>query len=561
MARAFVMPYKYIIIGILIIIFCIFYKPLEGFESIFSKTLDRMNPLAASQNPLNEIVPTGISEGDGVKSRLMNQMALNIPTVSLAYESGVNTWAVLAPQCNKANTYVEPNPAHCTATGMRQKYLYQSDAGGACIETPSGDPFCDDTCPGANTQGGCNYHACDKTGQVPFSEVTDISQCDALGNRQAYVWASSPSGSCIQNISGSPTCDAIRCPGANTLNGCAYCDTSPSTKVGCAGYDEPYTCTRADTPPVDSCSNYKKRPVSWTNPKATATNAAACTAKTYGTAVCDSSCNPPQQSTDASGCNYVAPYVCTRADNPPADTCSSYKKRPVSWTYANKATITNAADCSAKTYGTAVCDPSCSPPTQSTNASVCGYVAPAPRCERHGQFEADYSSTGMKQNYFWGSAYDGTCVRNNNGPAICDSTTDAAKSVAGGGCYYCSTDAVSKPTCPGYCPSSRAGCPGFVAKHPGKPTLMSWSPSSFNTLNVSWGRPADDGGSPITGYHVTVYSDDNHSVALQSSTTSASTSVVNYDTLGTGASQTYYIEVYAINSVGNGEVASNVART
>ena len=167
----------------------------------------------------------------------------------------------------------------------------------------------------------------------------------------------------------------------------------------------------------------------------------------------------------------------------------------------------------------------------------------------------------MKQNYTWLSGANGTCVKNNNGPAICDSTNAAATSVTGGGCHYCLTDAVSKPTCPGYCPSSRQGCPGFVTKTPGPPTQMSWSPSWYNTLGVSWGRPADDGGSPITGYHVTVYSDDNHSVALQSSTTSASTSQVIYDTLGTGASQTYYIKVYAINSVGNGAVATNVART
>jgi hypothetical protein len=200
-----------------------------------------------------------------------------------------------------------------------------------------------------------------------------------LGNRQAYAWSSDINGSCIQDISGSPTCDAIRCPGANTLNGCAYCDTNASTKPTCPGYIAPYTCTRADTPPADSCSNYKKRPVSWTNAKATATNAAECTAVTYGAAVCSSSCNPPQQSTDASGCNYVAPYVCTRADNPPADTCNNYKKRPVSWTNA-RATATNAAACTAVTYGTAVCSSSCSPPQQSTDPNGCNYVAPAPSC-------------------------------------------------------------------------------------------------------------------------------------------------------------------------------------
>ena len=381
------LPYKFLIIGIILIIIYYVYsvsaKAKEPFiigESIFDKALDRLNPLAASQNPLtNQAVVTGISEGDGITSRLMNQMALNIPTVSLSYESGPNGWTVLPAQCNKANTYVEPSPTQCSASGMRQKYLYQSDAGGACIQQAAGDPECDPTCPGANTQGGCNYHACDKTGQVPFSEVTDISQCDALGNRQAYAWASSSTGSCIQDISGAPHCDPIRCPGANTLNGCAYCDTDASTKPTCPGYITPYTCTRADNPPADTCTNYKRRAVSWTNAKATATNAAECTAVTYGTAVCDASCNPPQQSTDASGCGYV-PYTCTRADNPPADTCTNYKKRPVSWTNPNKATITNATDCTAVTYGTAVCSSSCNPPQQSTDTNGCNYVAPAPSC-------------------------------------------------------------------------------------------------------------------------------------------------------------------------------------
>ena len=79
MARtfAFKMPYKLIII-IIIIYFLSVLK--EGFtigKPIFDKALDRMNPLAASQNPLKQIIPTGISQADGVKARLMNQAALN----------------------------------------------------------------------------------------------------------------------------------------------------------------------------------------------------------------------------------------------------------------------------------------------------------------------------------------------------------------------------------------------------------------------------------------------------------------------------------------------------
>jgi hypothetical protein len=71
------MPYTLIII-IIIIYFLSVLK--EGFtigQPIFDKALDRMNPLAASQNPLKQIIPTGISQADGVKARLMNQVALN----------------------------------------------------------------------------------------------------------------------------------------------------------------------------------------------------------------------------------------------------------------------------------------------------------------------------------------------------------------------------------------------------------------------------------------------------------------------------------------------------
>ena len=70
-------------------------------------------------------------------------------------------------------------------------------------------------------------------------------------------------------------------------------------------------------------------------------------------------------------------YTCTRSDAPPADTCTNYRKRPVSWTNPNKASITNAADCAAVTYGTATCDPSCNPPQQSTDPNACAYYCPS----------------------------------------------------------------------------------------------------------------------------------------------------------------------------------------
>jgi hypothetical protein len=70
-------PYKLIII--IILIYFLYSVLKEGFSSQtpFNKALDRMNPLAASQNPLKPMIPIGISEEDGVKARMMNQVALN----------------------------------------------------------------------------------------------------------------------------------------------------------------------------------------------------------------------------------------------------------------------------------------------------------------------------------------------------------------------------------------------------------------------------------------------------------------------------------------------------
>ena len=70
-------PYKLIII--IILIYFLYSVLKEGFssETPFNKALDRMNPLAASQNPLKPMIPIGISKEDGVKARMMNQVALN----------------------------------------------------------------------------------------------------------------------------------------------------------------------------------------------------------------------------------------------------------------------------------------------------------------------------------------------------------------------------------------------------------------------------------------------------------------------------------------------------
>ena len=70
---------QYKLIIIIILIYFLYSVLKEGFssETSFNKALDRMNPLAASQNPLKPMIPIGISKEDGVKARMMNQVALN----------------------------------------------------------------------------------------------------------------------------------------------------------------------------------------------------------------------------------------------------------------------------------------------------------------------------------------------------------------------------------------------------------------------------------------------------------------------------------------------------
>jgi hypothetical protein len=356
----------------------------------------------------------------------------------------------------------------------------------------------------ASSSDGVKLVAVVQYGQIYTSADSGLSWTARESNRQWQSVASSSDGvKLVAVVRGGQIY-------TSTDSGLTWTASCSSTEPGC-NYVAPssYVCTRDDNPPVDSCSsNYKRRPVSWTNAKATATNAASCTAVTYGTAVCSSSCNPPQQSTDTNACNYVAP------------------------------------SCPSTTPGC----PGYSAPCPPTQQGCPGYVTP---CNEPIGFSVPNNkliaqacdTTGMRTNYVWAQNPSGGCSQQIYGTPACDNTCPNAN------------------TASGCCPSTRKGCPGFVAKVPGPPSYISWSPSSYNTLGVSWGAPADDGGQTITAYRVTVYSNANRSAALQSSSTGGSPSFLSYSSLGTGASQTYYIEVYATNSVGNGAVGSIVATT
>lgn len=68
-----------LVLVLLVLVFYL-YNSCEGFETIDDKLQDRVNPMAAQQNPLtNPAAPIGISEKDGANLRAMSEIALNIP--------------------------------------------------------------------------------------------------------------------------------------------------------------------------------------------------------------------------------------------------------------------------------------------------------------------------------------------------------------------------------------------------------------------------------------------------------------------------------------------------
>jgi hypothetical protein len=113
-------PDKFIIIGIILIILYLAYRVLnqgaeersdtEGFESLIDRAIDRMNPLASSQNALtNKIIPVGISEGGAALQRVMNQVALNIPTPAANSQGTISQSAPpdkVSPRIDNENSFL-----------------------------------------------------------------------------------------------------------------------------------------------------------------------------------------------------------------------------------------------------------------------------------------------------------------------------------------------------------------------------------------------------------------------------------------------------------------------
>ena len=96
-----------------------------------------------------------------------------------------------------------------------------------------------------------------------------------------------------------------------------------------------------------------------------------------------------------------------------------------------------------------------------------------------------------------------------------------------------------------------------AAVAPDAPTSLTATASGSTTINLSWTAPASTGGSAITGYKIEISSDGGSSwTDLVANTASTTTT---YEHTGLAASTTRHYRVSAINSIGTGTTASDVA--
>ncbi len=96
-----------------------------------------------------------------------------------------------------------------------------------------------------------------------------------------------------------------------------------------------------------------------------------------------------------------------------------------------------------------------------------------------------------------------------------------------------------------------------TATAPGAPTGLAASATSATQINLSWNAPSN-GGSAITGYKIEYKTGSGSYSVLVANTASASTTY-SHTGLTTGATYTYKIS--AINSIGTGNVSSEVSAT
>jgi hypothetical protein len=438
--------------------------------------------------------------------------------------------------CSTAGQLVPANNNQCDASGMRQNYIFKSDVNGACVQDASGARWCDATCPGALTQGGCA--AAGPAGSRKWFSIASSSdgvKLVAVDDSPGQIYTSTDSG-----LSWTPR--------ESNSNWRSVTSSSDGVKLVAGSASQIYTSTDSGVTwtlrdsnnrlwmSVASSSDGVKlvaaeyggqlytstdSGVSWTPRESnrywlsvtSSSDGRKLAAVDYGGFIYTSTDFGVTWRASASNSLPLPPYVTSIT----ARTTTGFT---VNWDGATGATsytygITPAAGTSnailgqlgsgSVTWSGLSAGVSYTVTITSTNAHG---SAVRTVCANAGQIGSDCSSTGMRQNYTWADS-NGSCVKNNNGAAVCDSTCPNA--TAQGGCAYCSTNPSSKPGCPGYvapCPSTTPGCPGYVAPvAPPTPSGVSISSVDWanGTVTVTW-NPAIVTSNPELNVHYYVYS-------------------------------------------------------
>ena len=97
-----------------------------------------------------------------------------------------------------------------------------------------------------------------------------------------------------------------------------------------------------------------------------------------------------------------------------------------------------------------------------------------------------------------------------------------------------------------------------IAAAPTAPTSVTITGADA-ALRVSWATPSSDGGAAITGYTAQAWTASSGGSVAESCTTAASTTTCTISPLTNGT--TYYVSVFATNSVGPGTSSDRIART
>ena len=90
----------------------------------------------------------------------------------------------------------------------------------------------------------------------------------------------------------------------------------------------------------------------------------------------------------------------------------------------------------------------------------------------------------------------------------------------------------------------------MISDKPGPPEDIKVKEVTENSVTLTWSPPSDDGGSPVTRYHV-----ERREANKRSWNSATTTSDLELKVTGLTEGQAYYFQIAAENEVGKGEYA------